>query len=66
MLFIPTYLSFHALFRDADGCLCVKLETLACLPLFPDDVSAEQINNQKQLRHKILIKGEGLIIVNKM
>lgn len=59
MLLIPTYLSFHALFRDADGCLCVKLETLACLPLFPNDVSVEQINNQTQLRHRILIKGKG-------
>lgn len=58
MLFIPTYLSFHALFRDADRCLCVKLETLARLPLFPNDVPGEQINNQKQLRRKILIKGK--------
>lgn len=42
MLFIPTYLSFHPLFWDADGCFCVKLKTLACLPLFPNDVSVEK------------------------
>lgn len=50
-LFIQTYLSFDPLFRDADRCLRVKFKTLACLPLFPNDISVEKSRQQHNLNY---------------
>lgn len=36
---ILTNLSFYSRFWDADGRLCVRLQTSACFSLFPNDVS---------------------------
>lgn len=36
-----TNLSFHSLFWDVDRCLCVKLQTSACLSFFSYDVSVK-------------------------
>lgn len=63
-LLFPTDLSFHSLFRDADGCLCVKLKTLACLPLFSNYVSKEQKVKDIKIRYAYK-EGKGKYILKK-
>lgn len=49
MPLILTNLSFHSLFWDVDRCLGVKLQTSACLSLFPNDVPVEHSCKQTQI-----------------
>lgn len=52
---VLTDLSFHSLFWDVDGRLGVRLQTLACLSFFTNDVPVEQagrITNTLNLNQK--------------